>query len=569
MKKFLAVIIIIIAMTTPVLAEEVTREHVADVVSEVIGVYYDEYGFDFGEVIDLAGLSEEDVVTIIWYVMVSETLEREWLMSIYGEQWLFVVTYDFFGRLHEEAIFESIEFSAKVLTVFMKYTQLIPILGYFETTELFNIIDDFAWDAGISEEELIYAIATNDDFVEIVNTLVSDYGVERLLAMLWREHGVDYVDRLLGGTLSSARPWLFPQMRITPPEELASQFLVSGDITREDVELVTAAIIEFYREYTDFDFDEVIYLAGFTFDDIVTLILTVYVEPTIADYMLDIFPFPRNHERWLFSVVNEIVSEFVMLWEMSMDFDYEDMPVMILRFAMLGAHLIPILGFDQSHQFSNIIEDTAWRLRLDPLDTLNILIENEHFFDILASLIAEYGVEEFLEILPHEYNYLDMLLGGFFSDNDMIDILSQDIREQAFWDYADAWFGLVGLGLPIVYNALDDSDLERRFSFDGVYRGINHEIFFDTYTHKLNLHLKNNGDYAVEFAYFVLAMNDNYVRKHIAEVAPGSCYTSQLNFADFPTYYNWFVDVFISNAYDADFAFRLTNYPLGHPSHGA
>ncbi|MCL1862440.1 MAG: hypothetical protein FWF78_02610 [Defluviitaleaceae bacterium] len=545
--KFITALVLMLVIAVPVFAEDVTRRDVEDVVYEVIEL------LDFEKFLTAAELTSDDIVSILWYALATVPQEREWAINRHRENWLFEETYDFFSYVIE--IYEhdeDLDFAIVTLRYFHVFAQAIPILGYDETDELFLTLERSLRDYGIDYDDVMRAIAGNHQFIQILNDFVAEYGVDYFLDIIWYGSVPKYRDMLLGGLVSRIK-----------------------DVTRDDVADAVVNVFTIFRDY--YDFEELLNIAGLGFDDFVDIIW--YLAVPDRD---EVQWFIRWHgESWLFYLVYELVDDIVR----DVEREGEEMPIAMLQALSMFTRVVPVLGFEGLTNLFDVLDRYVNALGLSGDDFMVAATENHQFAEMVSVMVVAHGVEEFLgiinahppatafaELVEHGTKsqglvYMDMLLGGLLSQNiEGFSVSRRDLDNlSALFNFWDSWDYL---GLPFNLVFIGEDDLERRFSHN-VHNESAFEITLQT-PYRLNLHLQNNSDTTLYISYFAISMHGGDILKHNTEIAPLMSYTSQINFQEPLLEYGFGVHVFILGEADMsfDFAYRLTNYPLGHPSHG-
>jgi hypothetical protein len=363
-----------------------------------------------------------------------------------------------------------------------------------------------------------------------------------------------------------------PQRHSLELRERAAAFSHGTYFYIEDVVAVLEASAEFNLERLDVDFFAIVDAAGFTRDQIAGMFFGVFSHEEISRWYLADYG-----EQWLFFAVDEFVSDIIYDYRM----DGMDNAVMYLRMLWTHAETIRILGFDAAGNFvENTIFELEWIFDYQIFD--EIIAENVNFIATIERLVEHYGIDGFAEVFRFNLNvelekfirgedyargidYLDEMLNGLLTNN--LQFLQDDLMYEFYYDEL---IRLTDLIEEYEETELFPSDLERKFVFE-INQEMSHVIEISNPRERLNIFYENTSDETATLVYFVYNEADDSFSMRTVEVAAGGRFTTQLNFENSPARSHIYFEIFIMSpdgaTPDGTFAFRMTEFELGHPSH--
>jgi len=374
--------------------------------------------------------------------------------------------------------------------------------------------------------------------------------------------------------------------------ELAAQLSFGEDITREDVAVVIEAIAEFYLEFYDANLTEIIETAELSRDNLIEILWFFVDSSDFRGWFIQ-----RYDESWVFHAVNEIISEVIT----TASFEGTESAAMHLRRYWVSTESIRILGLENAELFFSLF-DVFESFLVDEV-TYTTISSSSLFLEKLAALVEEYGIDGFMELYnfnlrnaiealledspPLGLIYLDELLDGLITDNIAVfsqaleEVRTQEINSQTWGAEQQEWanwemhIDILEALADFITNeeatSLTANDLERKFTFE-INEDFLHTIAVNNENNRLNLFYENTTEYNTLLVYFVIGGIYPYATMTEVEIKPGERFTTQINLTDTSMSGWWFADVLFLNTEDGlpngVFSFRMTEYPLGHPSHG-
>ncbi|MCL2388637.1 MAG: hypothetical protein FWC89_13980 [Defluviitaleaceae bacterium] len=581
--------------------EDITLENIADVLEAVIELSYLHYDFDFAAIMAKADVSIDEMARFLWVVFESDSDDKYWLMRFYGDSWLYFGILEIMGMFMHEGRVQDDDFVVLFLQTYIEYAEAVKLLGIDIAQDLFEIIDEIAIFVG---EDVVFAAVASGQFSSTLERLVEEYGVDGVAALFGtlREQTAPawlYMDEMLSGLIGEYQDLWWEQYEETRLAQPSS-------FTREDIADILEEAIAFYYNQHDFDFTVIMEMAEISKDKIVESFVAMHENPDANDWFVWV-----HGNAW----IDAELRHFIRSAKNEVNTRGYEFAVPVAQSFIEHLELIKILGFYEAVNLISMIQVLADELN----EPAYMVFASGQASRTLERLVADYG-NGFATLLFGEiafrwsmWNYLDEMMGGLLSENEELfaQLLHRESQsEQVFsdaWDmlfplvlmdlggllsdneelsaqlwqeesqseqfFSDAWDILFSLFLPVNYTFINPAvpyEMEHRFSFD-IQRETENEIaIHPSSDDRLNIFFENRSDSPVMLFYFLTDLSLSFITETRVAVEAGDSYTTQINFADLDITPNgyWMLHAFvIGNEIDGEFAFRLTEFPLGHPSH--
>jgi hypothetical protein len=466
--------------------------------------------------------------------------------------------------LSEESVAAFNEFDEELFSVTMEW-------AYEELADFNDNDDDFLFELRLLVEHINAAPARNvRDIVEWLSFIGR-----------WGEpNEFDFSPHVPTITVAQQTAW----------DELTAQFVFGTNVTRQDVAAVTEAVLSYFIEVENFNMRELLAAAQLTEAQLVDMLYAMLEINDAADDM-----FRWYGEEWL----SVFVYEFFVNIRYEVQWEGEEYAVNLLHVLwVVYAETTRVLGAENAGEF---FDDafSSFFMFLDDDEILEAIASGGQFISTMERLVAQYGADGFLRLFdfdfyeavetliaggtpPRGFTYADELLGGLFSEyiDYFAEIIEWERERDALWAEQEAVHinfertidSLIYFMDFIFYESslsltAQDSELKIIYEIDqpSIY-------FFEIYesNNRLNLFYENESQNDVSFTYFVFGFDNMHASMESVELAPGERFTVQINFADMPREFYRLVAVVINGDDDVDgtFSLRLTDFELGHPSHG-
>lgn len=196
-----------------------TREDIAEVADTIIEFFAEHYDFDFGALLEAAGLSMDEYVNFLW-VLLNDSEEAEWFISRHGEEWIFYAVFEMTEIIFEEADWGE-EYAVMYLRLMHLAASVIELFGTENLDTIFDALFELEW--FFDYDAVLMAMTDNRQFLETLEELVEEHGMDGLLAILdfdavedieeFVSYGtltpaLEILDALLGGLVSENRDYL-------------------------------------------------------------------------------------------------------------------------------------------------------------------------------------------------------------------------------------------------------------------------------------------------------------------------------------------------------------------------
>ena len=460
----------------------------------------------------------------------------------------------------------------------------------------------------LTDEALAEIDAVGEGFLEVLVAFILRYFEEEAL---WAETlGRDF-DYSLEDTFAEFAYYLndWPQgahdiafelewMGLWRPPTPFDHLAFGADIVRDDVVTVFYAVAEHFRD-EGFDALAIVDQSDASTDDWIDLIYALFFAPGDMAWEMAWY-LDRHGDMWLVQYIYDI---FDGLYHMN-SFGYDDEMIIYMHLISVYAEIYRNIGMVNFLILFSYIEDFS---RLFDFEAFaNAMINNPQRSHVLAQL-ATYSQSEFEQMMnvnwyfaleafvqnnpPQGLVYVDMLLDGFMEENrEIIATYVEDTNErwqaeqarsdeeQRVADDFDELFRLMDelFHYAFEFDTIEGYRLEQRFTRH-IMSPATHLFDLSTISgRRLNIHFANRGDTPITITYFFMFGWDIFLQQHVVVLQANGRYSSQMNFAELPPEaqnVHGELIVFFTSEDDADidvhFAYRLTNFPRGHYTHGS
>jgi len=394
-----------------------------------------------------------------------------------------------------------------------------------------------------------------------------------------------------------------------------------ADFIKEEVAYHLTLVANEFLEHSDFDFIAFLDDNQISLGDIVNMIYLFASVESVRDWY--VWHFEEEWLRWfIYAFVDDIENELRV--------SGNDDAVLLINLVLILAEAEEILGDGLSFDIFDFVLD-ALQWWIGERAIFDILVNSDSFVSTISLMVQEYGIEgtvgKFTISFDNELNiylvedevttnlyYWNMLLDGYLLSEDSTfyaslmqelqfmlgnvnydDFVWDDWSHDFDWDTwiqemnqirLDDWLNLWSYegderNLNLLWftwdnfmhvdeRVISNANMGERHAFQTTVDSVYIIYMVEDINDRVNIFYRNLLD---ESVYIVIALLDdfgNVTGEIIAQEIPtNSSFTMQFNFEDIENVI--MINVNITNPYDREldgsFAFRLTPYELGHPSH--